>query len=134
MLTPLARFCEQILLDLPTDPHMARRGTEHWEFYYEGMMIRFFIHGTSFLYITTALAELKDAGQDVYAYMLSNPVSPYQLGIYDNSVFISYRVHLSDLNESRQHEILDNGIRALAVMAGKTADHLVLDFGCIRSE
>lgn len=134
MLTPLARFCEKLLLQLPADPHMARRGTEHWEFYFEGSMIRFFIHSTSFLYITTALAELKGADQGVYTYLLSNPVKPYRLGIYDDTVFISYRIHLSDLNESRQHEILHQGIMGLAAEARRTADHLVKNFKCQRSE
>jgi hypothetical protein len=64
--------------------------------------------------------------------LLSKPADPYQLGIYDNQIFLSYRVRLSDVFTSNA-EGVKQMLGHLLMKANEMDDHFVKDFGCEKS-
>jgi hypothetical protein len=107
--TPLDRFAvfvESAIQLLGSDPLLARGGLDYWEFHHGTSLIRIFIYEEEFLYATSPLNYLPEKNLEaLYRYLLSNPVPPYQLSIYQHQIFISYRVRLSDLFSSRAEEV-----------------------------
>jgi len=56
-------------------------------------------------------------------------VRPYQLGIYQNEVYLSYRVHLADVFSSHQTEVGEN-ITAMFNKANELDDYFVNKYNC----
>ena len=62
-------------------------------------------------------------------FLLKDNVSPYSLGIYNNTIFLSYRTHLSDIYSDHADEIKEN-IKNLALKADELDDFFVDNYGC----
>jgi serine protease Do len=131
-LSPLEEFVEKQLPKLDINPILARKGMpEYWEFYHGSASIRCFTYRGDYLFTTSPLAKLpKKNLLDLYAYILSNPVPPFMLGISGDVVYISHRFHLADLIEKQEHARIGNEIATLARMANEIDDYLVSTFCC----
>jgi serine protease Do len=130
LLTDLSIFCEQALRDLDIDPVIARQGNEFWEFYHGSSLVRMFVYNTSYLYVTSPINQLPSQNmQALLEEILTREIAPYQLGIWNKEIFVSYRVHISDVFGRRGGEIKKN-IAALYRKANELDDYFNEKFGC----
>ena len=130
VLTALAIFCEQALREFGIDPVIARHGHEYWEFYYGSSVVRMFVYNQSYLYVTSPINQLPTQNiQAILDELLTRDVAPYKLGLWEKEIFVSYRVHISDVFGSRAQEVKNN-IGELYRKANDLDDYFVEKFGC----
>lgn len=128
--TQFSSFVESALSDLGMDPVLARTGYDYWSFHQGSSQIRIFVYNQNYLYATSPLNRLPRTGlQDLYLYLLSNPVPPYYLGIHDNQIYLSYRVHISDVF-SPHAEKIKRELTQMALKADEMDNFFVDEYGC----
>jgi hypothetical protein len=133
-LTDLAIFCEDAIRNLGIDPVLARVGYESWKFHQGSAEIRLFVYDRSYLFCTSPLNILpKKDLEPTLTYLVSASQKPYQMGIDGNQIYISYRIHISDVFSDRQDEVRQN-ITNLALKADEQDNFLAEQFGCEFSE
>lgn len=131
---PFATFVEEVFRDLAIDPVIARKGPNYWEFYHGSAFIQYNIYHSSYFYASSPLGKLPKTGLDaLYTWILSDPVRPYHLGIYQNTIMLCYRVHLSDIRGPSAHLIQKN-LAGLARKADELDNVLLERFGCEPAE
>ena len=129
-LTDLALFCEEAIRQIGINPILARMGFEYWKFYRGSSEIRMFVYERSYLYCTSPINILpKKDIEPVLTYLLSDAVKPYQLGLDENQIFITYRVYIYDIFSDYKEEIRNN-ITNLAIKADELDNFLVANYGC----
>ncbi len=125
-----ANFTEDALKELGVNPVLCRAGRDFWEFHQGSALVRIFIVNNNYLFVTSPLNRLpKDNLKELLTYINSNQVAPYQLGVYENKIYISYRTHLSDIYSNGKDDIKNNMIR-LAIKADELDDFFKDNFGC----
>ncbi len=128
-LDEFAQFVETALTSLDMNAVLARTGHDYWEFHQGSSLIRIFVFNRNYLYATSPLNNLPSQKlEELYSYLLSNPVEPYKLGVYNNQIFISYRFHISDIYTDQKQEIRDK-LTHLALKADEMDDFFVNEFG-----
>ena len=133
-LSYLAKFIENTITELNINPILCRAGHNYWKFYQGSALIRIFDVNNNYLFITSMLNKLpKENLEDLFTFINSNNVPPYQLGIFDNKIYISYRMHLSDIYSEYKNSIKEN-IKNLALKADNLDDFLNSKFGCPMSD
>ena len=130
----LADFIEEALDSLKLDPVLYRAGRDFWEFHQGSALVRIFIAGEDYLYATSPLNILpKQNLKALLTYVNSNPVPPYSLAVYDNKIYISYRIHLSDIYVKEHKEEIQRNIRNMALKADELDDFFQDKFACEKS-
>lgn len=130
LLTDLAIFCEQALTELDVNPVLARQGHEFWEFYHGSSLVRMFVYQNNYLYVTSPINQLPNQNmQALLEEIISKDVAPYKLGIWEKEIYISYRVHITDVFGPRREEIKKK-IADLYRKANDLDDFYVEKFGC----
>ena len=125
-----ANFVEEALNELGINPVLCRAGNDFWEFHQGSALIRIFVVSNNYLFATSPLNKLpKKDIESLLEYVNSNKVSPYQLGVYENKIFVSYRTHLSDIYSEKKDEIKKNIIN-LALKADDLDDFFKDNYGC----
>lgn len=126
-----AIFTEEALVELGANPVLCRAGRDYWEFHQGSARVRIFtVNNGNYLFVTSPLNKLpKENLEKLLTYITSNPVPPYQLGIYENKIFISFRTHLSDIYSERKEEI-KKAIINLALKADDLDDFFKDEYGC----
>ena len=126
-----ANFTEEALTQLGVNPVLCRAGRDYWEFYQGSARVRIFtVNNNKYLFATSPLNNLPKSNlEELLTYINSNKVPPYQLGVYDNKIFISYRTHLSDIYSDRKDEI-KKAIINLALKADELDDFFKDTYGC----
>lgn len=129
-LDPFAVFVENALKAIGINPVLAREGLDEWAFHQGSSFVKIYIHQNKYLYATSPTNYLpsKDVN-NVYEYLLSDPIEPFHLSIDQNQIFISYRVHLSDLYSDLK-DVIQNNLSRLAIEADQLDDDLFIHFGC----
>jgi serine protease Do len=128
-----ANFTEAALVDLGANPVLCRAGRDYWEFHQGSALIRIFVVNDNYLFATSPLNKLpKDNLDALLTYINSNNVAPYQLGVYNNKIYVSYRTHLSDIYSEKKDEIKQNIIN-LALKADELDDFFKDNYGCAMS-
>ena len=134
-LSPVAIFVEDALKKLNKDPVMARTGQDYWEFHQGSALVRIFIYNNAFLFLTSPLVKLPKANlEGLYKYILTRPAAPFDLGVSDNQVYISYRVHLADLNSEAHKKIIQENVSSLPAKADEIDHYLIENFQCELSD
>jgi hypothetical protein len=129
-LSHFAKFTEQALSEMDNHPVLCRAGRDYWEFHQGSALVRIFIVNNNYLFATSPLNELpKENLNELLSYINSNPTPPYQLGIYENKIFISYRTHLSDIYSPLKETIKEN-LKGLILKADEMDDYLHDQFEC----
>lgn len=132
-ISKLSQFIEDAIRDMGMDPILTRSGHEYWEFHSGSALIRIFVYDKNFVYATSPMNNLPPGNLDrLLRYILSNPVAPYQLGIYNNQLYLSYRIRMSDLFSKRAKEMQQH-ISQLILKANDMDDYFVTEFGCGKS-
>ena len=112
------------------DPLLARCGNEFWEFHSGSALVRIFVYDKNYLYATSPINNLPTGNlETLLKYVMSNPVPPYQLAVYNNQIYLSYRVRMSDVFSERATEIQQN-LSNLIVKANEMDDYFVHEFAC----
>ncbi|MDR0668102.1 MAG: trypsin-like peptidase domain-containing protein [Prevotellaceae bacterium] len=133
-LTELATFCEEAIRALDIDPVLARVGYESWVFHKGSSEIRIFIYDRAYLFCTSPINILpKKELEPVLTYLVSANLKPYQLGIDGNQIYLSYRLHISDVFSDHRDEIKQN-ITNLALKADECDNFFAEKYGCEFSE
>jgi hypothetical protein len=133
-LTELAAFCEDAISDMGVNPVLARVGYESWRFHKGSSEIRMFVYDRSYLFCTSPINILpKKDLEPALTYLVETNVKPFQLGLDGNQIYISYRVHISDIFSDLQDEVKKN-MTQLAFKADEQDNFLAAQFGCEFSE
>jgi serine protease Do len=131
--TEIEKFCEEAIKDFGINPVLARTGSEFWEFHKGSSMIRIFIYNSNYLYCTSPINNLPNQKlEEFYKYILSDANKPYQLAIYENKVYISYREHVSAIFGNKRNELKQNVMNFLQ-KADDMDDYLRTEFGAEHS-
>ena len=133
-LTDLAVFCEEAIEAMGINPVLARVGYEGWKFYKGSSEIRMFVYDRSYLFATSPLNILpKKNLEPVLTYLLQTEIAPYRFGLDGNQIYLSYRVHISDIFSDYSEDVKTN-LTHLAFKADDLDNYLVDTFGCEFSE
>lgn len=125
-----ANFTESALDELGVNPILCRAGRDFWEYHQGSALVRFFIVDNNYLYATSPLNKLpKQNLNELLTFLTSNKVAPYQLGVYKNKIFISYRTHLSDIYSDQKETVKEN-MKNLALKADELDDFFRDTYGC----
>ncbi|EZH73915.1 hypothetical protein ATO12_13610 [Aquimarina atlantica] len=129
---PLSDFSlkvEEAITKLDLDPVLARSGRERWYFHQGSAEIRMFVYDNNYLFATSPLNDLPRKNlAEVYTYILTANTGKHRLSISNNQIFLSYRIHISDLYSENKEEFLED-IAQLALKADDLDDMFVNDFG-----
>jgi len=129
-LTPVANFMEQTITAMGHNPILTRMGNEFWEFHHGSSLVRLFIYNSNYFYANCPINKLPKGNLDeLLRYVLSNPIAPYRLGVWDNQIHLSYRVGLNDLFSPYSANIQKDLI-ALPAKADEMDDFFVKKFNC----
>lgn len=133
-LTDLAVFCEEAIEAMGINPILARVGYESWKFHKGSSEIRMFVYQRSYLFATSPINVLpKKDLEPVLTYLLGDHIKPYQFGLDGNQIYISYRVHMSDVFSDHGPEVKKN-LTNLAFKADELDNFLADTYGCEFSE
>lgn len=127
----LAKRVEEGLVRNGINPVIARNGYEYWTYYQGSSLIRIYVYDGDFVCSSAPLNELPTENvEQVMRYLLSNPISPYQLGTYDTIIYMGSRTHITDLfNEKYGNQQLDYLIN-LSKKADEMDNYLLETFNC----
>lgn len=125
-------FIEEALTQLDINPVLTRAGFEFWEFHQGSSLIRIFVMNKNYLYVTSPINNLpkKNLG-GLYEYLVASDLGAFSLGIYQNQIFVSYRLHMSDLfKEETTKNSIKTKIKELAIKADELDDFFVEKYHC----
>lgn len=129
---PLSDFSikvEKAIQNLEINPVLARAGSEYWKFHLGSAEIRMFVYDNNYLFATSPLNELPRKNlAEIYEFIMRTDTGVHRLSISDNQIFLSYRIHISDLYSQDQELILEN-IAQLANKADELDNMFISDFG-----
>jgi hypothetical protein len=129
-LTDLAVFCEEAITNMGINPVLARVGNESWRFHRGSSEIRMFVYQSNYLFATSPINILpKKNLEPLLRFLLSVDTQPFILGIYKNDIYISYRVHLSDVFSDEGEKVKKN-MTDLAQKADDLDNYLNDTYGC----
>ena len=130
--SPLSDFSQKVeeaLSKLALNPVLARAGRERWFFHQGSAEIRMFVYNNNYLFATSPLNDLPRKNlASLYEYILTADTGKHRLSISDNQIYLSYRIHISDLYSENKAEILED-LAQLATKADDLDDKFVNDFG-----
>lgn len=130
----LSNFCERAIREMGVNPILARDGYDSWTFHKGSSEVRIFVYENTYLFAVSPINLLpKKEVERVLDYILGEDFSPYKLGIEGRQIYIAYRVHLSDITDASEDEILTNLVN-LALKADEMDNMMVEEFGCEFSE
>lgn len=126
----IATFIEEALNLLGLDPVLARGGEDYWEFYHGNTLITLYFQNREYLYAMAPINELPTTNLELlFKYMLAMPMPTYKLGILDNKIFLSYRIHMSDIFSSHDKEIRKD-LAIFPLKADEMSQFFMHKFGC----
>lgn len=130
-LTDLAVYCEKAIEDMGVNPLLARVGHESWTFHKGRSEIRMFVYQQAFLFCTSPINVLpKQNFGPLLDYLLTAAdIGPYRLGLEENQIFLSYRIHLTDIFLDSD-DVIRRKITEMANRADELAGYLSETFGC----
>lgn len=133
-LTDLAAFCEEAITQMDINPILARQGYEYWKFHKGSSEIRIFVYSNNYLFCTSPINILpKKDLEPVLTYLLSDAVKPYQLGLDENQIYLSYRIYIGDIFTDYKEEIKKNIVN-LAFKADELDNFFVEKYDCKLSQ
>lgn len=131
----VANFIEGAIEETGVDPVLYRAGRDYWEFHQGTALVRIFTHDEDeHLYITSPLNELPKRNlEELLVFINTNQAPPYMLGINENKIYLSYRLHMSDIYVDSQKDIIKKNIISMLSKADELDDYLETTFGCKKS-
>lgn len=107
--TVIAAFVEDALTLMGLNPVLARGGQDYWTFHHGTALITIYFENREYLYAMSPINDLPTANlEKLYKYLLKMPLPTYKLGVLDNKIFITYRLHMSDIFSIYAEKIKSN--------------------------
>lgn len=103
-----SRYCEKLLKKAGISPVLCRAGYRTWKYKQGKVITRLFESDDEFLYISSCIGKIKKDNEILYRYMLDKNMSPFHTGIEDKELYISYRVHPTDMTTSASETVLSS--------------------------
>lgn len=130
-LSALAKAIEGGFIKHGINPVLARTGYEFWSFHKGSSLVRIFVFNRNYVYATSPINKMMSKQMpDLLRHLLSASQQPYQLGVYNGEIYLSYRTHISDLfNETYGEQELDKLVQ-LPERADQEDHYLLENFGC----
>jgi len=129
----IAKMIDAALEENGFDTILCSTGEEYWSFHKGSALIRIFRGGEDFLYATSPLNKLaKKDIKGVLTYLVSGKEKPYILGVSDNKIYVSYRVHLSDLYGEEKETVAKN-FGLFPSKAEELSNFFATEYGCEKS-
>ena len=129
--TDLTESVEKIIEGMGLDPMIACDGDEQWKFYYKGALLIGYVYNHNFLiFYSNSNLLPKQNLNEIFEYLLQDPIPPYQLGTKDNDIVLYYCVHLSDLQNPNHRERIMKEFSDIAEKAAEMDDLFATRFGC----
>lgn len=129
LLSDFSQKVEEAITKLKINSVLARYGREPWYFHQGNAEIRMFVYDNNYLFATSSLNDLpRNNLAALYEYILTADTVRHRLSISDNQIYLSYRLHISDLYSDNKDEILED-IEQLAIKADDLDDMFVNNFG-----
>lgn len=130
----LEKFIDGVLIHLNIDPVAAQKGKNFWEFYNGSSLIRFFEYKNDYYYLTSPIVKIPYGNlEKFYEYILSNPYPPFFTGIYNNKLYLSYRIHKEDFKESNYEKIKNHMINFIK-LTDTLDEYFIKEFSCEYAE
>lgn len=133
-LSPVGQFVEGALQMISINPVEARLGKEFWEFYKGSALVRIFNYRGDYLYATCPLVNLPAEGLSTFfTDILGQTMTPYSVGLSQSTVYLSYRMHITDC-ESKNHMVrLQKELSGLIMKADELDNLYVEKYKCLPS-
>lgn len=130
-LSAFAKLVEDGFRKHNINPILARTGYEYWNFHSGSSLVRIFVYNSNYVYATSPINKMMSKNMpDLLKFLLSPSQQPYKLGVYDGEVYLSYRVHISDLfNEKYGEQELEKLVK-LSEKSDEMDNYLLETFGC----
>lgn len=130
-LSVFAKLVEDGFTKHGINPVLARTGYEYWSFHNGSALVRIFIYNSNYVYATSPINKMMSKNMpELLRFLLSPSQQPYKLGVYDGEVFLSYRIHMSDLFSEKHGEQELERLIKLSEKADKMDHYLLEHFGC----
>lgn len=130
-ISALARLIEEGLTTHGINPVLARTGYEYWSFHNGSSLIRIFVYNRSYVYATSPINKMMSKQMpELLKHLLSPSQHPYQLGVSDGEIYLSYRVHMSDLFNEKYGKAELERLVQLSSKADETDNYLLETYGC----
>ncbi len=132
-LNPVEKFVEDVLARADINPVLARRGMpEYWLYHRGSALVRIFVYQNAFLYSTSPLGRLPRKNLvELFGFMLAESAPPYRFTMSDDTVYLSFRVHLADLQDPGQGERIGREMISLGHKADELDNLLQEKYGCL---
>ncbi len=127
-----AQFVEDALQAMQLDPVLARSGRDYWEFHQGSAHVRIFVYQDDYLVATSPINRLpkQDIEPLLKKILSQDPLfEGYALGVSDNQLYLSYRVHLSDIFSDKKDEI-KKALGRLPLKADELDHYFLENYGC----
>ena len=129
----ITKIIDETLIENGFDPILCSVGKEYWSFYKSDTLIRIFNNNSDYIIATSPMNNLpKKDLKDLLIYLTSNSETPYILGVNDGIIYLSYRVHISDLY-GKEKELVKKNFGKFPVKAKEISDLLLTKYGCEKS-
>jgi tetratricopeptide (TPR) repeat protein len=126
----LVTFIEGALEQMGMNPVLARCGEYYWEFHYGHSFITIYFQDRDYLYAMSPINEVPASNLEaLLKYLLQPPLPTYKLGIFNNKIFITYRVHISDLFTGHADKIRKD-LSIFSLKAEEMSGLFRENFGC----
>ncbi|MCP4154798.1 MAG: tetratricopeptide repeat protein [bacterium] len=128
--TKAAAFVENALKSMGMNPILARYDANYWRFHHGLTLITIYFHERDYLH---AMAPINELGQvkleELYRALLQKQPKGYKLGILNNQLFFSYRIHMSDVFSSHK-ETVTRELAAFPAKADEMSRHFHINMAC----
>lgn len=132
---PFERIVEDSLSLVGVDPILGRHGRDFWQVRFGSIFLRIFMLDANYLYAACPLVNLPKQNLDgLFRYMLTEDFGPYRLDLFKNTIFFSYRVHLSDFENPDHTALIQKNLADLLTKADALDNEMINKFGCEPSE
>ena len=122
---------DTMLQELNLEPVLCRTGKEYWNFYYKQALIRIFTTNRDYFFLTSPINLLpKEQIEAVLEYLVINPKREFMLGLDENEIYLSYRIHKKHLYQKDFVEEILGNMKAMIQAAPKEQEYLLQEYNC----
>ena len=105
-------FISEVLKEVGLNPILCIAGEEYWSFYYKATPIRIFYNSENLFFATSPINKVPNENLDsIFKFLLRDDLFPFMLGIDDDTIFFSYRIHISEVYSSKKELIKSNFVK-----------------------
>jgi tetratricopeptide (TPR) repeat protein len=126
----IGRFVEAALQKHGIKPERSGEGKPFWKFQHGEVTVTIELTSYNDLYVSADINTLPPSNREkIKQFLAEQPMHPYNVGIMENTVRMTYRFKAGDI-DSPQKETIGKNIAEFPVKADQLSRHLVNQYGC----